>query len=318
MGKGDIRRICIYGVGGVGGFFGGKIAQAIHDRLRAMEVYFIARGAHLQAIQARGLVLNTTEAQGLVCRPTLAVEDFGAIPRPDLILLCVKGYDLDDVVEKIAENVQDDTVILPLLNGVDIYQRIRKKLEKGIVLPACVYVGTHIAEPGVVNQNGGNGMILMGGDPKVPGWNPSALTKLFDDVGILYQWHRDARPAIWEKYMFIAGFGLVGAAHNRSLGEIMADATLQEEVRDVMEEIRAIAVKQGIHLRGTIIDDSLQKGAHFPYETKTSFQRDLEHGIKNEGDLFVETLIRLGKAHETSTAVSEQCAQLINERFGKD
>jgi len=158
----EIRRVCVYGVGGVGGYYGGIIAEAFQKReLKNREIYFIARGDHLKAIQKNGIVVKTPDRiyRGM---PNRATDDFSAIPIPDLILLSTKSYDLEAVATTINTRTKADTVIIPLLNGVDIYQRIRAEVKTGFILPSCVYLGTHIETPGVINQSGGNGVILSG------------------------------------------------------------------------------------------------------------------------------------------------------------
>jgi 2-dehydropantoate 2-reductase len=153
--KTKIIKICIYGTGGIGGFFGGQMAYNLEKNGdKATEIYFIARGEHLRKIQEKGLVLKTPQ-KDMVVHPTLSVPDFKELKTPDLVLICVKGYDLEEAVSEISKNINKNTIIIPLLNGIDIYHRIREKLDYGIILPACVYVGTHIEKPGVVTQSGG-------------------------------------------------------------------------------------------------------------------------------------------------------------------
>ena len=303
-----IKKICIYGVGGVGGYFGGKIAHKLSQSdSDDHEVYFVARGQHLAAIQEKGLILNTDDQRHLVCKPTLAAEDFKELPQVDLVFVCVKSYDLDSVIEQISGKVSNDTIIIPLLNGADIYERIRSKMSTGLVLPACVLVGVHIEEPGVVSQKGGSGTILFGKDPQSADVMPANVLEFFDHVGIKYQWIDDPYPAIWEKYIFIAPFALVTASSGKVLGEVMEDMILRDQVRDIMQEVALIAKLEGVALRDTIVEESLNKANDFPYETKTSFQRDYEQaGKRNEADLFGGTILRLGKKHSISTPVTER------------
>ncbi|MDR1760848.1 MAG: 2-dehydropantoate 2-reductase, partial [Bacteroidales bacterium] len=91
-----IRKICIYGIGGVGGFFGGKIANEIVKGKKDYEIYFVARGGHLRQIQRNGLILNTPEEKGIICKPARAVEKYAQLPEADLIFVCVKSYDLQN------------------------------------------------------------------------------------------------------------------------------------------------------------------------------------------------------------------------------
>jgi len=313
--KYQINNICIFGTGGVGGVFGGKIAHALDRKKDTIRnVYFIARGAHLEAIKKKGLILNTHEERGILCKPTLATDDISEIPHPDLYLMCVKGYDLDAAILTIKKNIKDNTLVIPLLNGVDIYERIRKNLDTGIVLPACVYIGALIEKPGVATHAGGPGLIACGKDPNIPDFDPQGVIDFFDDMGIKFTWNDDPFPALWQKYVFIAGYGLVTAYTAKTFGEILSDPELKELVRKVMEEIAAVAQKKGVKLANTIVADSLQTGNNFPPETKTSFQRDIEAKAKrNEGDLFGGTIIRLGKELGVPTPVTESIYSKIEE-----
>ena len=118
----------------------------------------------MKAIQEQGLKL-ITDKEELLSIPNIATDKIENIPTPDLYLLCVKGYDLKDAVIEIAKNIADDTIVVPLLNGVDIYERVRAILSKEIVIPAAIYVTSSIEAPGVVRQSGPEGRIVYGGGP---------------------------------------------------------------------------------------------------------------------------------------------------------
>jgi 2-dehydropantoate 2-reductase len=310
-----IKIICVYGVGGVGGYFGGRLAHSMHGgKGSGYEIYFIARGQHLNAIRIHGLKVITPR-KTFIAKPTLAADDIRRIPTPDLILLCVKSYGLDIVVRKIKSAVNDNTVIIPLLNGVDIYDRIRAQLESGIVLPACVFIGTHIQRPGVIKQNGGDGTIMFGRDPKHPDFTAQNVMDFFSRMGINYKWNDDPFPAIWEKYIFIAAFGLVTVHTGKTLGEIMEDAEARETVRSIMTEVSALAERKGIKLPANIIEESIDKANRVPHETKSSYQRDVESGRKsNEGDLYGGTIIRMGEALGVPTPVTKSIYLEIQRR----
>ena len=310
-----IKNICIFGVGSVGGVFGGKIAKAISQEIDTdRKVFFIARGEHLEEIKRNGLILNTPEESGIVCKPTLATDNIAEIPQPDLYLLCVKGYDMDDATLAIKTNIGTHTLVIPLLNGVDIYERIRKNMPKGIVLPGCVYIGALLERSGVVTHAGGPGLIVFGKDPHLPDFDPTGITNFFNDMGIQFTWSDDASAAQWQKFVFIAGYGLVTAYTAKTFGEILSDLKLKELVQKVMEEIAAVGKKKGVPLADSIVPDSLQTGSNFPPETKTSFQRDVEaKGKRHEGDLFGGTIIRLGKELGVPTPVTASIYAKIKE-----
>jgi len=310
----EIKKVCVFGVGGVGGYFGAKIAEQVREGiLKDCEIYFIARGRHLATIRQNGLKLITPQ-RTIVVYPTLAAESFSELPDVDLILLCVKSYDLAEAVKSLRKAIKADTIILPLMNGIDIYERIRQYLKTGIVLPACLYLGTHIAEPGVVDQNGGNGAVICGPDPEHPGYNGSSLRDFFQRAGLLIDWQNDPYPAIWGKYIFIAAFGLVTASSGKSLGEVMEDSALKGHVQAVMREVLGIARKKGVKLPANIFEVSLAKAAEFPAIARTSYQRDVEAKTKNnEGDLYGGTIVRLGKQLGILTPAAEAAYRKLNQ-----
>jgi 2-dehydropantoate 2-reductase len=293
--NGDIHNIGVMGVGGVGGYFGGKLCRLM-DADPRVKVYFVARGAHLAAIQRNGLLLNTPEDES-VCTPTLATDRLADLPPLDLCLVCVKAYDLAGLLVPLDSIVSAKTLLVPLLNGVDIYERIRAVISSASILPACVYIGTHIDQPGKVVQKGGAGEIVLGPDPCRPGCALQLLQEVFDRCAIKYRWLDNPYSAIWEKFVFIAAFGMVTACFDKTLGQVMESDELSQHVLGIMREIAQLAQAQGVALPETVVQDSFAKGRNFPPETRTSFQRDFARaGKPDERDLFGGTLVRLGRA----------------------
>jgi 2-dehydropantoate 2-reductase len=317
-----VGKVHVVGIGGVGGYFGGLLARSFGESTRdgsptnetsatakgkqTAEITFVARGAHLEAIRKNGLVLNTAEQSGLVCRPDRATDAIEKLDTPDLWLICVKGYDLDEVSRNLAPSVSRDTVLMPLLNGVDIRERIRGHVQTGIVLPACVYVSASIDRPGEVTQKGMAGLLICGRDPDHREYDPSPVVGMFEQAGATVRYEEDPYPAIWEKYLFIASFGLVTAWADQPFGAVLEDGKLKGFVRSIMGEIKAVAEKRGVRFTEGIVAASLKKAENFPFATKTSYQRDVEKRGRNEGDLFGGTIVRLGRELGAPTPVTER------------
>ncbi len=295
-----IKSVCVYGIGGVGGYFGGRIAYEISKGNRTIQVYFVGRGEQLKAIQQHGLNL-ITDKEEFICFPNIATDNIRHIPTPDLYLLCVKGYDLDNAVALIAKNISADTKVLPLLNGVDIYERIRTNLQKAIVSPACVYVSSSIEKSGTIRQKRAEGHIVFGKDPKNLGYNYKYLIEFFNEMGISNTWYDNPYPAIWEKYIFITAFSLMTAYSGKTIGAVLADDKLRYMTENIMEEVVLVGKTKNIDFKQDVVEKTLQKAKNFHYKTKTSFQRDYEKGnTRNEGDIFGGTLIRLAREYNTS------------------
>ena len=115
--------IGVIGIGGVGGYFGGKLTQLLKDD-KDLKIFFIARTQHLNEIKKNGLILDTEEGI-TTCIPTLATDDISELPQLDFCLICVKSYDLKNILIQLKPKIADNTMILPLLNGVDIYERVK-------------------------------------------------------------------------------------------------------------------------------------------------------------------------------------------------
>ena len=304
-----IKNICIYGIGGVGGYFGGRIANKISKDNSTIQISFIGRGEHLRTIQKQGLNL-VTDQEEFFCFPNIATDDIRHIPSPDLYLICVKGYDLNDAAISISKNSSADTIILPLLNGIDIYERIRASLPKAIISPAAVYISSRIEQPGIIRQKGPEGHIVFGKDPKYSKFDYQYIIEFFKEMGISSTWYDNPYPAIWEKYIFISAFSLITAYSGKTIGEVLADDNLKGMTEKIMKEVILIGKAKKMDFEQDIIEKTLQKAQNFPYETKTSFQRDYEKGNnRHEGDIFGDNLIRLAKEHEI-------CIPIISEVYG--
>lgn len=285
--------ICFFGVGGVGGYYGSLLTTYLNVTGQG-KTYFIARGIHKDAIIKNGLLLKKDGGkEELLVRPFLCSDTVDGLPLFDIVVVSVKGYDLDNATKEISKIVDKNTIILPLLNGADIYDRIRQNLRDGYILPSCLYLGTHIESPGVIFQNGGSGQISIGKDPLYPEFYPEKLINLFRNANIQVTFFEDVNIEIWSKYIFIAPFALVTAAYNKTIGAVAHDKNLSILVKYIMQEIVLIAKALKIKLPPDIVEKSFLKANQFPFETKTSFQRDVEtKGRQSEWDLFGGTVIR--------------------------
>ncbi len=289
--------IGVIGVGGVGGYFGGKLVHRFSAKPDALaNIFFAARGQHLEAIKKDGLIVKSPEFGSITCRPLLATDRINDLPEIDIFLVCVKGYDLINVATLIKDRIRENTVIIAPLNGADIRERLRNEIQKGVILPSCVYLSSFVERPGVIVHIGAPGRIVFGRDPDHPDATPHEIFRILKESSIPHEWRDDANPAIWGKYIFIASFGLISARYNRTLGEILEEPSLKEEVLGIMNEIHSIALKKKIGLPDGIADLSLKKAAMFPRETQTSLQRDIHQKKgKSELELFGGTIVDLGK-----------------------
>jgi len=303
--------ICFFGVGGVGGYYGTLLTKYVNETGKG-STYFIARGKHKDAILEKGMLLKKDGGkEEILIKPFFCSDTVNDLPVFDIVVVSVKGYDLESVTKEVSKITDKNSVILPLLNGADIYERMRQHLRKGYILPSCLYLGTHIESPGVIFQKGGSCQISIGKDPSYPAFYPEKLINLFKNADILIEFFEDVNIQIWTKYIFIASFALVTATYDKSIGEVANDHNLGILVKNIMGEIALIAKALKIELPADIIETSFSKASQFPFETKTSFQRDVEvKGRQSEWDLFGGTVIRYAErfnipAHNTKATLDK-------------
>jgi 2-dehydropantoate 2-reductase len=305
--------IGIIGVGGVGGYYGSKLCRLISAK--QAKVYFIARGPHLAAIRQGGLSVKTATEGDWISHPTLVTDDFNDVPPLNICLVCVKSYDLQKAAQQLRPRISDDTVLVPLLNGIDIYERMRRELESALIFPACSYIGVHIAAPGKIFQGGGDCKILFGHNLRSADARPQSLFTIFERCGIRYEWCDNIDAVLWRKYIFIAAFGMVMACFDKTLGQVMETPRLRRYVQEVMEEIAALAERKDVDLPADVVIETYQHGRDFSYESKTSFQRDFEKANKpDERDLFADTILRLGSQLGIETPVTGELWNIMEQR----
>lgn len=308
--------ICFYGVGGVGGYYGTLLSKYFNETGKG-NIYFIARGKHKDAIIEKGLLVKKEGGkEEFLIKPHLCTDTVNDLPVCDIVVVSVKGYDLESVTKEIEKIIDENSIILPLLNGADIYDRMRQHLKKGYILPACLYLGTHIESPGVIFQKGGTGQISVGKDPLYPEFYPEKLMSLFKQADILIEFFEDINIEIWTKYIFIASFALVTATYNKTIGEVADDKELGILVKDIMQEIESVAKALKIRLPSDIVETSFSKANQFPFETKTSFQRDVEtKGRQSEWDLFGSTIIGYAEKFNISVNSTKETLDKLLKKF---
>jgi len=285
-------RIAIVGIGGVGGYFGGKLARE-YENSGQHEIIFIVRGEHLSAIKKNGLKLFTKEGD-YKARPYLATDNPAKSGIFDLVFFCVKSYHLESSALALKANINKNTVVIPLLNGVNIAQRLRAVLPDADIVRGCVYISSFIEKPGVVRQTEGTCKLTFGTDDK----SANQYQYILD---ILVQAKVDARltdeisQALWTKYLLICPLGSLTAATGKTFGGIIEDAKLKNKLREMIREVKSIADARKIELPEDVVDKTLESIGRFAYDTKTSMQVDRERGKDTEMDIFTKYIIESGK-----------------------
>lgn len=309
------KNIAIIGLGGVGGYFGFKINQ-FNDKQNQFDITFVARGQTYDVVRENGLTLLSPEHQDSITKPGQIVQTISEISTPDLILICVKEYDLEHVCLNLKKTISPKTILLPLMNGVDIYDRIRKIIRENTILPACVYVASHIKQKGVVEHKGKAGKLIFGKDPANLTEDIDWIVQLIKDSGIDSDFKENSFADIWTKFFFVASFGLVTAKYNSSIGTVCNDTIQKQEATQIMLELKMIADKKQIDLPYNIIGKTFEKASTFPPETPTSLQLDINLKKQNsELTLFAGAIIQYANELGIATPFTEKIYQELKQKI---
>jgi 2-dehydropantoate 2-reductase len=303
-------RIAIVGLGGVGGYFGGKLARTYAGGERH-EIIFIARGEHLKAIQKRGLKLFTAEAD-YIAWPNVATDRPAMAGPFDLVLLCSKSYSLESSARLVQKNIGTDTIVIPLQNGIESAVRVRNVLPAADIVSGSVYIISHIEKPGVIRQEGGACRLIFGTDDAQSAKKYSHVLDILLEAKINAILSGNISEVLWNKYLLMCPLASLTAATGKTYGEIIENPELSAMARELMQEVVAVARAKKITLPPNAVDKTMEMVAGFGYDSKTSMQRDRENGRQTEIDALTSYLCRAGREAGVSTPVHDEMLRRLS------
>ena len=279
-------KIMILGAGGVGGYLGARFIRAGEN-----DVSLIARGAHLEAIRQQGLrIIDRQEAYTV--HPAHTLEDPSGLGIQDLILLTLKATDLEAGLEAIRFNVSEQTVILPLLNGVEYRPRILKHYPRADALEGYVYILSNILEPGMIRKKGEIFRLCWGKEDFDPaGYAPVA--RLFDRSLPRHKPTADIAVEQWRKFLFISPMAALTSLYKLPMDQVYKKH--RSQLRRLLEEIAALARAKGIPLGDNEIESTLTQASRVLPGAKTSMQLDLERNKPAEIEALVGNVAKEGR-----------------------
>ena len=287
-------RIVVFGTGGVGGYFGGRLARAGED------VTFIARGEHLNAIRVSGLKVDSTDGD-FVISPAQATEDVGEVGDVDLVILGVKAWQVPEAARAIKPIVGPNTTVLPLQNGVEAVSQLVDELGSANVIGGLCRIVSFVVGPGHIRHAGFTPSIIIGELDNLRTDRIIRIEELFTRAGLEITIAQDIQVALWTKFLFIASFSGVGAMANAPAGVIRSDPKLRTQIINAMEEIYTLAHARGINLPPDSIDTVMRAVDALPEDATSSMQRDIAAGKPSELDSQNGAVVRM--AHETGIEV---------------
>ncbi len=304
-------RIAILGIGGVGGFIGGKLAAAFSPSAD-VEVIFIARGAHARAIREDGLKLITSGGDAIV-KPDIVTDDASDIGKIDLLICCTKTYDLENSVKAMLPSITPGTLILPLLNGADNSEKLQALLPDAKVLHGCIYLVSKIIAPGTVQQRGDFYSLHFGGNETLKD-ELLKLKELFERADITSVLEADIHQKVWSKFSFISPVATYTSAYNISLGKILESEEHTTKLKTLMTELVTLARSLNIELPADVIEKNFQVVAKLPYETTSSMQADMVNNRPSELETLTGVVIRKAAGQGIQLDSYTAMYQLLRER----
>jgi 2-dehydropantoate 2-reductase len=297
-------RIAIMGSGGVGGYFGGRLAASGQD------VSFIARGAHLEALKSRGLALHSPRGN-LALPPVKATADPAEIGPVDVVLFTVKMYDVEDAARAIAPLVGPHTVVVTLQNGVEAVDLVARAVGREHVAGGVAYVAAVIIEPGVIKHTALDTLIFG----EVDGTRSERLQHLYRAcVAAGFQATLSDRIDVdlWSKFSRLSVFSGMTAVTRSPIGVLRSDPDLLAMLRAACEETIAVGRGRGVPLPETVMDETMKMMVHdLPPVAKASMLEDLERGKRLELPWLSGAVVRLGQESGVPTPIHRFIATVL-------
>jgi len=289
--------IVIYGTGGVGGYFGARLEQA------GNKVTFIARGKHLKAIKQNGLQLKSIKGNYLV-HPANAVDSISKVKDINLILIGVKTWQLQEVAKEIKPHLGKNTMVIPLLNGVENQNILCSVIDKKHVLGGLCKIVSMVEDYGVINHISYEPTIVFGELDNKKTKRALKLEELFLKAGFKTNLSDDIQTEIWTKFLFITTVSGMGALTRSTIGEMLENVEIKLLMYKTAEEVLAIAKALHINLPENSIEKQFKIIESQPYITTASLQRDIMEGKPSELEAQNGTIVKLGEKLGVPTPIN--------------
>lgn len=302
-------KYAIIGAGGTGGCLGFFLKKAGKD------VTLIARGKHLEAIRKNGLTIQKLWDESRETLPVKActAEEYKEIP--DVILVCVKGYSMDETVPTIKKIAGKETVVIPILNIYGTGGRLQKNLPELTVTDGCIYVSANIMEPGVILQHGKILRVVFGArkpEEETEKMREVAKDMVTDDLEAILS--ENIRRDAMVKFSYVSPIGAAGLYCNAVAADFQREGEQREMFKALIREIVALSHAMGIEFEEDLVERNLKILASLSPEATTSMQRDVIEGKRSEMDGLVYEVVRMGREYKVSMPQYEKAAACFREQ----
>ncbi|MCF6181246.1 2-dehydropantoate 2-reductase [Lutibacter sp.] len=296
--------IVVFGAGGVGGYFGAKLTKS------GNKVTFIARGKHLEAIKKNGLQIKSINGNFTVFpKATNSLKEIKT--KPDLIILGIKSWQIEDVARQIKPIISKNTLVLPLQNGADNVDKLLAVLNAENVLAGLCRIVSKIKSPGIINHFEYEPEIIFGEISNEKTNRVKKIKQTFDEAQFKNEIATDIQLAIWKKFLFIATFSGLAALTRTPIGVLRTSTYLRNLMLKTAKEIVKIANVKNINLSKIDIDKTFKIYDKLDPKTTASMQRDVMGNKPSELENFNGYVVNQGKKLKIKTPINELIYQTL-------
>ena len=287
------------GAGGVGGYFGGRMAAS------GCDVTFIARGRHLEAIRMNGLRIDSRDSGDAIIDPANATDDPADVGVVDYVIVGVKLWDTEAAGRAILPMVGSDTTVLSLQNGVECDETLARIVGTEHLIGGVAFIASSIGEPGIIKHIGTMQRVVIG--ERAGGSSPrvDALHGVMLHAGITAEVSDDIERTIWEKFVFLVGLSATTTMLRTTLGPVREDPQGRKMLVNVMRETVAVGRAKGIDLAENYADDRLAFADDLPVDMTSSMHHDLEAGNRLEVAWLSGAVVRFGREYGVPTPANQ-------------
>jgi 2-dehydropantoate 2-reductase len=298
----SFKNILVMGAGGVGGYFGGRLAQRT-----SVDVTFIARGPHLRAIQKNGLQIKSIDEDATL--DVSAFDDPQKAPNPDLILFAVKSFDTPAAIDALIPVVGDETQILSIQNGIENYPKLLDVFGTERVIPGFCKIGTGIEKPGVIRHKK-FGEITVGGKDGQISPRLKKLEALFSEAEIPIHISKEIERRIWLKFAWNAVLNMLTALTQVTVEQLFEYEESEALCHQVFDEVRMVAAEEGIELTDDDEQQMMASARQLDGFTTSTYQ-DRQKGKKMEYEAFNGAVVRLAEKHNIEVPTNQMLYALF-------
>ena len=281
-------RIAVFGTGGVGGYFGGRLAQAGED------VTFIARGAQLEALRNTGLRVESIKGDFSIA-PVQVESRPESVGPVDIVLLGVKAWQVPDAAQAVRPMVGKETIVIPLQNGVEAVRQLSDVLGEQHAAGGLCRISSMIAAPGLIRHVSIEPSIAFNWPDGQADERLEKLRQAFLRAGVNAEIPPDIEAEIWKKFIFIASISGVGSITRAPAGVMRSVPETRLILKTAIDEVAALGRAMGVNLPGSIEQNTLQFIDSIPAVTTASMQRDIANGLPSELEYQNGSVVRLGQ-----------------------